>query len=354
MLLQSHLPQNNAALETLMLPLESGEARWPTQTRVLFLRARAGWPLQRFPREQFVCEQSFRPYADALQRDGLAVTATGDDGDAFPLVLALPLRQREESRALLAHAVLRTAPGGVVIASMANSEGARSGEADLVRLLGPVHSLSKNKCRAFWTDVCADRLDRTLLDAWSVLDAPRPIGDGRFVSRPGLFAWDRIDPASALLASVLPGDLGGRGADLGAGYGYLSAEVLARCPRVIALDLYEAEARALELAKINLARDPRRDVALDFFWHDVSSGLPHRYDFIVSNPPFHQGRAAEPELGRAFIAAAAHALLPGGTLWLVANRHLPYENVLAEKFASVRSVIVQDGFKVLEAIKAGR
>ena len=88
---------------------------------------------------------------------------------------------------------------------------------------------------------------------------------------------------------------------------------------------------ALDLARANLERlrDPSRAVAFGFHWHDVATGLPARYDFIVSNPPFHQGRADEPDLGRAFIAAAAAALKPGGRLWLVANRHLPYEAVLA-------------------------
>jgi 16S rRNA (guanine1207-N2)-methyltransferase len=348
----SNLPRVDAALETLFLPLESGEVLWPAHDRVLFLRARSGWPLRQFPTRQFVCKQGFRPFADALQRDGLAVTPIEDSSDAFSLVMVLPPRQRDEARALLARAVLRTAEDGIVIACMLNNEGARSGESDLARLLGPVHSLSKHHCRVFWATACADKLDRALLDAWSTLDAPRPIGDGRFVSRPGLFAWDRIDAASALLASVLPNDLARRGADLGAGYGYLSVEVLSRCPRVTALDLYEAESRALELAKINLVSSEHRDGALEFYWHDVTTGLPHRYDFIVSNPPFHQGRADQPELGRAFIIAASDALLPGGRLWLVANRHLAYESTLAEKFASVRSVIVQDGFKILEAIKA--
>ena len=91
---------------------------------------------------------------------------------------------------------------------------------------------------------------------------------------------------------------------------------------------------------------------LGFYWLDVSTGLPGHYDFIVTNPPFHQGRADFPELGRSFIAAAAHALVPGGRLWLVANRHLPYEAELASGFAKVRVVETRDGFKVIEAVKA--
>ncbi|HTD27856.1 MAG TPA: methyltransferase, partial [Xanthomonadaceae bacterium] len=318
-----------------------------------------------------------------LQRGGLTVVPQADD--AYPLVLLLPPRQRAEARAELARAVQRTSSGGIVIASIANNEGARSGEADMQRLLGSVQSMSKHKCRVFWAVVRDDALDRAMLEEWLQLDAPRPIAEGRFVSRPGVFAWDRIDAASELLAAKLPDDLCGRGADLGAGFGYLSSEVLACCPRVSSLDLYEADARALELSRLNLARlnlgrssqahsnlahsslipsDPaqaivaRADdsgavgVQLDYLWHDVTTGLLRRCDFIVTNPPFHQGRADLPQLGRAFIAAAADALDPGGRLWLVANRHLPYEAVLNERFAAVRTVTMERGFKVIEATMA--
>jgi 16S rRNA (guanine1207-N2)-methyltransferase len=72
----------------------------------------------------------------------------------------------------------------------------------------------------------------------------------------------------------------------------------------------------------------------------------------VTNPPFHQGRADLPELGRAFIVAAADALIAGGRLWLVANRHLPYEAVLNECFKTMRTVTTERGYKVIEAIKA--
>jgi len=344
----------DAALETLFLPLFTGAVSWPNGGRVLFVRARAGLPLQRIARNELICEQSFRPYADALVDAGFGATA--DTEEKFRLILLLAPRQRDEARALFAHALQRATADGVVVASMLNKEGARSGESDLTQLTGAVQNLSKNKCRVFWNDPLATGPDHDLVAAWAALDAPRTIADGRFLSRPGLFAWDRIDAASALLAHSLPGDLAGRGADLGAGFGYLSAEVLARCPRVVALDLYEAEARALELARLNLARlapsgaDSRVD--LDFFWHDVTKGLAQRYDFIVSNPPFHLGRADTPGLGRGFIAAAAAALNPGGRLWLVANRHLPYEAELAGRFAKVRVVVEAGGYKVIEAVKA--
>jgi 16S rRNA (guanine1207-N2)-methyltransferase len=339
----------DAALATLLLPFATGVLAWP-DARVLFVNARDGWPLHAVPRQRIVCVQDFKPHADALERGGLTV-ATRIDDETFQLVLFLPPRQRIEARAELARAVLSTSIGGTVVASIANNEGARSGEADMQRLLGPVQNTTKNHCRVFWASVRDATLDRALLDEWSKIDAPRPVADGRFVSRPGVFAWDRIDAASELLASRLPDDLSGRGADLGAGFGYLSTEVLARCPRVASLDLYEADARALDLARQNLAGTNAGPAKLDFLWHDVAAGLPRRYDFIVTNPPFHVGRADEPQLGRAFIASAADALDPRGRLWLVANRHLPYESILDERFATVRTVTTERGFKIIEATK---
>jgi 16S rRNA (guanine1207-N2)-methyltransferase len=340
----------DAALAALFVPFESAELRLPTDGRVLFLRARAGVRLREMAQPGWLCEQGFMPFADELARNGLRVGEPAA-GEVFPLVLVLPPRQRDEARALFARALLHTAPGGTVLASMPNAEGAKSGEADLARLAGTVQHQSKHKCRVFWSMPNAAGIDQALLAEWLALDAPREIVDG-YVSRPGLFAWDRIDRASALLAAHLPHDLHGRVADLGAGYGYLASQVVARCPSVGAIDLYEAESRALEPARLNLARAQRdcgRELAVAVYWHDVTRGLPQRYDAIVSNPPFHQGRADLPELGRAFITSAAEALVPDGRLLIVANRHLPYEAILAARFRDVRTLATQEGFKVIEA-----
>jgi 16S rRNA (guanine1207-N2)-methyltransferase len=342
-------PAPDAALEALFVPLASGELRLPADGRVLFLRARDGFRLREVAQPGWLCVQGFKPFADALARSGLRVGEPGE-GETFPLVLLLPPRSRDEARAWFARALECASPGGVVLACVPNAEGAKSAEGDFARLAGPVRSVSKHKCRVFWATPGA-ALDRGLLDAWRALDTPREIAPG-LLSRPGLFAWDRIDTASALLAEHLPDDLHGRVADLGAGYGYLSAQVVARCPRVSAIDLYEAESRALDPARANLAAavsGSGREVAVEVHWHDVTRGLPRRYDGIVSNPPFHQGRADLPELGRAFIAAAADALSPHGRFWLVANRHLPYEATLAARFGAVRTVAMRDGFKVIEA-----
>lgn len=341
----------SAALATLFAPFRTQVLSWPD--RVTFLRARLCAELRELSQGTLVCEQSFKPDADALTRAGFTVSANiGSRAATDPLVLVLPPRQREEARALLARAVQIAGPQGRVVAAAANTAGARSHEADLERLCGTIGSMSKNKCRVFWSaSEQGNSIDQPLVDEWLLLDAPRPILDGQFISRPGVFAWDRIDPASELLSAELPEALQGSAADLGAGFGYLAREVLHKCPGITSLDLYEAEARALDLARTNLAAE--KSIPIEFHWHDVTSGLPKNYDVIVTNPPFHTSSGADdPGVGRRFIAAAARALKPGGRLFVVANRHLPYETVLNESFGRVRIVTQRYGFKIIEATRA--
>jgi 16S rRNA (guanine1207-N2)-methyltransferase len=334
------------ALDALFLPFDTGLL--PPPSGGAFLGARPGAALQRWSSARLTCEQDYRPTAIALERAG--ITPVQDElvpPATFPVVLVLPSRQREQSRAMLARAVRLAGESGRVVACAANNAGARSLQDDLETLAGPVGVLTKHKCRVAWTE--PGTVDTARVDQWLALDAPRPILDGSVLSRPGLFAWDRIDPASALLAAHLPGDLNGRAADLGAGWGYLSIELLTRNPGLVAFDAFEAQHRALPLLAQNLARFAPR-VAVTTRWADVTAGIDDRYDVIVSNPPFHaDDRTDRPELGRRFIEAAAGALKIGGRFFMVANRHLPYEATLASLFREVRLLADTRGFKAYEA-----
>src|SRR5690606_25146183 len=185
----------------LMLPFADGTLAWPREG-ALFLRARDGWPLHERPLPGLVCEQGFRPDARALEQSGFDVREP--DEARYPLVLALPPRQRDEARALFAEALARLQPGGIVVASAANDAGAKSHEADLARIAGPLVSRSKHKCRVFWTQPGTGAGEAGLAKRWRELDAPRPIAGGRFTSPPGLVACDRIAAAAAPLAGPRP------------------------------------------------------------------------------------------------------------------------------------------------------
>jgi 16S rRNA (guanine1207-N2)-methyltransferase len=164
-------------------------------------------------------------------------------------------------------------------------------------------------------------------------------------TQPGVFSWNRVDPGSALLEQNLP-PLSGRGADLGCGIGFLSRTILSSA-KVQHLVLIDIDRRAIEMAERNIV-DPRAEVR----WADVRGGIPlSGLDFVVMNPPFHDGGAEDQSLGQAFIRRAAEALRPGGICWLVANRHLPYEAVLKPLFRRVTPKIEAAGYKIYEAQK---
>jgi 16S rRNA (guanine1207-N2)-methyltransferase len=175
--------------------------------------------------------------------------------------------------------------------------------------------------------------------------APRLVEGLEAWSQPGVFAWDRIDAGSALLAETMP-PLKGAGADLGCGYGALATVVL-RSAAVTSLRLVDLDRRAVEAARRNV-----EDARATFDWADtrtLEGGAD--LDFVVMNPPFHDGGAEDRRLGQAFIRKAAEMLKKGGVLWLVANRHLPYEADLKEAFK--RATPVGDGgpYKLFECVK---
>ena len=183
------------------------------------------------------------------------------------------------------------------------------------------------------------------LDEAIAAGAPRQITENGLWTQPGVFSWDRLDAGTNALMQVLP-EFSGAGADFGAGIGLLALNVLAS-KKVTKLTLVELDRRAVEVAKRNVA-DPRAA----FVWDDVRGETDLKdLDFIVSNPPFHEGGGEDKTLGQAFIRAAANALRKGGALWMVANRHLPYEAILAESFSKVRLVAEGGGYKVFEARK---
>ena len=116
--------------------------------------------------------------------------------------------------------------------------------------------------------------------------------------------------------------------------------------KVTSLDLIDLDRRAIDAARRNVG-DPRAR----FSWTDVRTGTGlEKLDFVVMNPPFHEAGSEDRSLGQLFIRRAAEALRQSGTLWLTANRHLPYESVLAPPlFKSVRVAAEGQGYKVFEA-----
>lgn len=183
------------------------------------------------------------------------------------------------------------------------------------------------------------------LEAAIAAGGPQRVAGEGLWTQPGVFSWDRDDPGSQLLIAALPA-LSGQGADLGCGVGVLARAALAN-PKVTRLELVDLDRRALDAARLNV-----EDARAGFHWADARSGPElSGLDFVVMNPPFHDAGQEDKALGQAFIRRAHTMLRKGGVLWMVANRHLPYEAVLGEHFARVTPKGEGKGFKIYEARK---
>ena len=246
-----------------------------------------------------------------------------------------------ERRYVLAHALRALAPGARLIALALKDRGGQRLAKELAGFGCAPSDLPKRHHR-----ICTVLRPPEPAGLALAIDegGPRHIDNLALCTQPGIFSWDRLDPGTALLMSRLPPQKG-RGVDLGCGLGLLGRAVLGSSA-VTEITLIDLDRRAIEMAKRNVA-DPRAKIV----WADLraATGLPTGLDFAVSNPPFHDGGAEDQALGKTFIQRAAESLRPGGTLWLVANAHLPYEATLRERFRAVETVAQEGGYKVFEA-----
>jgi 16S rRNA (guanine1207-N2)-methyltransferase len=334
-------------LKTLLHPFETGDLPVPgKEKRVLFVGAVPGLRLPAGFAAHLTLVQPLRPFFRALESAGFDILPQ-PEGERYDAAFVLCGRHRRQNEAWIADASARVKEGGFVLAAGNKTSGIDSLRRRVVEWAPLAGHLAKYHGTAFWFPRPAQA--GPLVAA--LAPPPLPLGEGRFRTAPGMFSADHVDPGSRLLAAHLPADISGDVADFGAGWGYLSVELLSRSDAVSRIDLYEADFEALEAARGNLA-DIGSAAQAGFFWGDLlAEPIERRYDFIVMNPPFHAGRAAEPTIGQGMILAAAHALKPGGRLYLVANRQLPYEDVLAKEFRKAGEAVRNARYKVLWATR---
>ncbi len=287
------------------------------------------------PPERCHIIHDFKPSFDAWSARGFEVMHSPSARYAATIV-CLP-RAKAEARAMVAEAC--TLSDGIVVIDGQKTDGVDSilkAMRARVSVEGPI---SKAHGKLFWIKAPA-------ADCFADWEAGPALTDSGFWTAPGVFSADGVDLASALLVEVLPDKMKGEVADLGAGWGYLAAHVLTR-DAVTRVHLVEAGHMAMACARHNVTDD--RAV---FHWEDATTWAPpHRMDAVVMNPPFHRGRASEPQIGQAFVASAARILSSHGDLWMVANRHLPYEAELKKRFAEVSEIGGDARFKLFHATR---
>jgi 16S rRNA (guanine1207-N2)-methyltransferase len=312
------------------MALQTGALVVPDTGMIGVYGARMGDDLSMLPQDRVQVVTGFRPDYDhfagqyAVRHEGTARYAAA--------IVCLP-RAREQAHALLAQASAEVMPGGMIAVDGQKTDGVDSALKDLRGRVAVSDTLSKAHGKLF-----------TFAAGEALADwAARPRMVDGFQTLPGVFSADGPDEGSALLAAALPA-LKGRVADLGAGWGYLTHAVLQN-EGVKSVEVVEADFAALTCAKANIT-----DARARFHWADATAFRPDTLmDAVVMNPPFHVGRTADPALGMAFIRAAKKMLTPGGSLYMVANRMLPYDKLLPVLFREVIDLGSTNAFRLTQA-----
>ena len=295
-------------------------------------------------KQVLLCEQDFRSDHLALKKAGYRTSDEVLSVNDFQGAIFLLGRSRKWNEHKIARIWNRLPIGGRLIVVGAKN----SGIASIRKWFAGHHTLedsfSKFHSIVFWAD-------KTAASKLPEFDIARKWNG--YHLQEGSFSAEGADPASQLLVEYFDDRIKGTIADLGAGWGYLSAELLKRSSRVEHIDLFEADRQSLELATQNVkAIDALAETKITGNWIDVPSEFPRKsYHWVIMNPPFHIGRQTVPELGNRFIEVAASTLPAGGRLLMVANRNLPYEHTLNTSFRKVELLAARDGFKVYEASK---
>lgn len=315
----------------------------PAEGRVLLIGAPADLSADAFDPSRTTILQTDAATHASLARRGWTVLTDLPDGPFDSAVVFLP-RARAAQRGAVAAAAARLAEGAALWIDGQKTDGVETMLRDLRGLAAVEPLISKAHGKLFRVTVPAGD--------WLPADwAARPAEvAGGFVTLPGVFSADGPDAGSVMLAEALPARLPTRVVELGAGWGWLAAQILKR-EGLQELHLVEADHDAMTCARRNVTDERAR-----FHWADATTfRLPEPVNGVIMNPPFHgTSRAAEPQLGAAFIRSAAALLTGAGRLWMVANRHLPYEAELAKYFRQVETFGGDNRFKLLTATGAKR
>lgn len=279
------------------------------------------------------------------------------DVQADVVTIRIP-KERLALLQLIADAFRVLKVGGSCYLAGATNEGIKTAAGTLERVFGAERTLARDSghrllvaTRRDVTPQAPEELASPYLDpdVFHEFDAELAGRTFRVFTRPGVFSWDHLDEATAILSTVMEVKTGESVLDIGCGAGALGAlaGTLSGDARVLMLDAdieavrcAERTARAAGLAHAEVRAS------------DVGAAVgEERFGVVVTNPPFHVGKATDLNVPMQFIEDAYAALLPGGRMYLVANRTLPYERAVQARFGNVEKVHDGARFKVLRGVR---
>jgi len=232
----------------------------------------------------------------------------------------------------------------------ANRAGIGSSTVDLGRWLGEVKKVDSARHGAMFKARCSahDTSDASPQDWEQIWPFSLKGVQLTAVSLPGVFSHGHLDAGSALLLEHTRLPAGGRILDMGCGSGIVGAYAAAACPRS-EVEMVDTSALAVASTRRTIEANALKNARCypSHLFSDVSG----KFDLIVSNPPFHSGTDTDYRPTEQLISESPHYLAPGGALQLVANRFLPYQPLLTDRFSEVEVAFENTRYRVYRAME---
>ena len=240
------------------------------------------------------------------------------------------------------------APGAQVIAGAMIKHLPHAAGDLMEKYIGPVQaSLAQKKARLLTATLAERPAASSPYPSRYRLDAPAL----ELVNHANVFCREGLDIGTRAFLPHLPRDLGNaRVADLGCGNGVLAiASALTNPDAQYTLvdESYMAVQSAQENWQAALGERPATFIAAD----GLAGVEKQSLDVVLCNPPFHQQQVVGDFLAWRMFQHAREALVVGGALYIVGNRHLGYHSKLARLFRGVEQVAATPKFVILKARK---
>ncbi|GIU25520.1 class I SAM-dependent methyltransferase [Shewanella sp. MBTL60-007] len=210
----------------------------------------------------------------------------------------------------------------------------------------PFKADNARHCIVFTSELNAPAPALKLADWISRYQLDTPQGQVTICNLVGVFSEKKLDEGTQLLLANLP-KMRGNILDFGCGAGVITAALLKAQPE-LKFDCVDINAMALASCELTLAANGFK---ANIFASDGLAQTSQRYDGIISNPPFHDGLASTTNIATNFVKDSAANLKSGGIFHIVANRHLPYSDTIADNFGSVNVAAENNKYKIYSNVK---
>lgn len=240
------------------------------------------------------------------------------------------------------------APGARVVAAAMVKHLPRAAGELLEQYVGPVQaSLAVKKARLLFATPELKGVQVSPYPTRYQLDEPVI----ELINHANVFCREGLDIGTRAFLPHLPTNLGSaRVADLGCGNGILAITSALANPQAH-YTLVDESFMAVQSAteSWNAALGEREVIirAADGLAGQDADSL----DVVLCNPPFHQQQVVGDFLAWRMFLQAREALVTGGSLYIVGNRHLGYHSKLAKLFRGVEKIATTPKFVVLKARK---